>query len=40
MPEYQIIYLAHFGFFAALTWMYLAFGEIRLGGVYEAVEKK
>lgn len=40
VPEYQIIYLSHYFFYAALSAMYLAFGaSLRARGVFEDVRK-
>jgi hypothetical protein len=35
LPIYQIMYLSHFLFYAAVSWVFLAFGRIKIsGGVY------
>jgi len=40
VPEHKIIYLSHYFFYAALSAMYLAFGEsLRPRGVFEDVRK-
>lgn len=41
MPQYQIIYLAHFEFYIALSFFFLSFVRIsKLGGLYQALEEK
>ncbi len=40
MPEYISVYLGHFAFYIALSFIFLAFRELSyLGGVYEDVKK-
>lgn len=40
VPEYQLVYVSHFTFYAALSIMFLAFGQVaNLGGVYAAIKK-
>ncbi len=40
VPEFQLVYVSHFTFYAALSIMFLAFGQLaNLGGLYASVKK-